>query len=91
MVTTPAMVAPLAGCPGLSGGCGLLESGVRGAGCGSAARRGGGRRGSRGSEGGALFPQVPPPGWRFFGRAAPSLPSDSFYTASPVPLCRSGI
>ncbi len=42
--------ALLAGRPGLSGGCGLLERAARGAGSGSAARRGGPGRGSRGSE-----------------------------------------
>jgi hypothetical protein len=61
MVTTPAMAALLAGRPGLSGGCGLLESGARGAGCDSAARRGGAGRGSRGSERGAIPLQFPPP------------------------------
>eukprot|EP01043_Picozoa_sp_COSAG02_P016935 COSAG02_NODE_756_length_17532_cov_5.673550_12_plen_42_part_00 len=41
MVTTPTMAALLAGRPGLGGVYGLLESGARGVGCGSAARRGG--------------------------------------------------
>ncbi len=91
MVTTPAMAALLAGRPGLSGGCRAVESGARGDGCGSAARQGGGPRGSRGIERGAFPLQFPAPGWRFSGRAAPSLPGHHGPAASPAPPRRSGI